>query len=280
MLKLRDGIVELYRKAATSIPADVEEALRNALAAETSVPARETLNRIIDNIRASRQIERPVCHDTGVPVFHIRAPRGLSHNDLRNTVREATVIATEKELLQPNAIDVITNENTGNNVGIGFPIIYVEETADDRLKIDLLMKTSGCENVSQLYRLPVEDLGAGMDLEGVRLCVLDAVRKAEGRGCPPYTIGVGVGAAFDQVAVLATFQLFRRLTDTSEYPVIAALEERLLREINSIGPGPAGPDMTVNAIGVKIGINHRHTSSYCVGVSVSCWASRRARLIW
>jgi len=34
------------------------------------------------------------------------------------------------------------------------------------------------------------------------------------------------------------------------------------------------------ALGVKIGVNHRHPASYFVEVSVSCLATRRGRLIW
>lgn len=280
MLKLRDGIVELYRKAATSIPPDVEEALKSSLAVEDSPAAKEALGLIIDNIRTARQTAGPVCQDTGVPVFHVKTPRGLSQIELAKTIREATAIATEKVPLRPNAIDIITGENTGDNTGIGFPIIYFEETREDTLRLELLLKDAGCENAGQIYSLPVKELGAERDLEGVRRCVVDAVRRAKGKGCPPYTLGVGIGAADDQVAVLARQQLFRRLNDFSEYPAIADLEKRLLTDINELGIGPHGLGGRTTAIGVKIGINHRHAASYWVSVSVSCWASRRARLIW
>jgi len=280
LLKLRDGIVELYRKVATSIPPDVEEALKRAYSLEEDSIARESLGIVLDNILTARQTERPVCQDTGVPVFYVRIPRGLSHAEIRNTIQEATVIATMKVPLRPNAVDILTERNSGDNTGVGFPVIYLEETADDTLRIDLMLKGSGCENTGQTYRLPVEGLNAQRDLDGVRRCVLDAVHSAQGRGCPPYTLGIGVGAAKDQVALLAKHQLFRRLPDCSEHPVIADLENRLLNEINQLGIGPLGLGGKTTAIGVKIGINHRHPASYFVDVSVSCWANRRARLIW
>lgn len=276
MLKLRDGIVELYRKAATSIPPDVEEALKSAHASEEDPEVREALSKVLENIRISRRTEGPVCQDIGVPVFYITVPRGLSHIEIKNTVREATAIATEKIPLTPNAIDILTDRNSGDNTGIGFPIIYIEETTGDALKIDLMLKDSGCENVGDLYRLPFQALNAHMDLEGIRKCVLDAVAKNLGKGCPPHIIGVGIGATDDQVAVLAKRQLFRRINDCSEYPAIAELERKLLDDINRPGFG-AGK---TTAIGVKIGINHRHTASYCVYVFISCWSIRRARLIW
>lgn len=279
MLKLRDGIVELYKKVATSIPPDVVEALKNAHAAEDGL-AKESLGIILENINTARQSERPVCQDTGIPVFHVRMPRGLSQNSMKATILDATVIATGKVPLRPNAVDILTDRNSGNNTGAGFPVIYIEEVSEDRLRIDLMLKGAGCENAGQTYKLPLEELNAQRDLDGVRRCVLDAVFKAQGRACPPYTIGVGIGGAKDQVSILAKHQLFRRLTDTSEIPEIAALESRLLSEINSLGIGPMGLGGKTTAIGVKIGANHRHPASYFVEISVSCWANRRGRLIW
>ncbi|RJQ41027.1 MAG: fumarate hydratase [Nitrospiraceae bacterium] len=281
MLKLRDGIVELYRKVATSLPPDVEDALKAARVSEKKGSnARHALEVILENIRIARETARPICQDTGVPVFYVKTPIGLSRIELEKTIIEATRIATEKVPLRPNAVDVITDKNTGDNTGIGFPIIYFRETPESTLSIDLMLKGSGCENVGQTYKLPKEELKADRDLDGVRKCVLDAIHRAQGRGCSPYTIGVGIGAAKDQVTRLAKEQLMRRLTDTNNIEVLFKLEKRLLKEINTLGIGPIGFGGKTTALGVKIGVNHRHPASYFVDISVCCWANRRGRLIW
>jgi fumarate hydratase class I len=281
LLKLRDGIVELYKKVATSLPPDIEEALRTALSREDEgSAAAASLSIMTENVRLARDAARPICQDTGVPVFFVRVPIGLSHLELRETILDATRIATAKVPLRPNAVDVITEKNSGDNTGIGFPVVYFEETSAGTLTIDLLMKGGGSENVGQLYKLPMEDLKAQRDLDGVRKCVLDAIQKAQGRGCPPYIIGVGIGAAKDQVTRLAKDQLMRKLTDSNKIEELARLEGMLLREINDLGIGPQGLGGKTTALGVKIGVNHRHPASYFVDVSVSCWANRRGRLIW
>ncbi|MBI1812003.1 MAG: fumarate hydratase, partial [Nitrospirae bacterium] len=216
MLKLRDGIVELYRKVATSLPPDVEDALKAACVSEKKGSnARHALEVILENIRIARETARPICQDTGVPVFYVKTPIGLSQIELEKTIIEATRIATEKVPLRPNAVDIITDKNTGDNTGIGFPVIYFRETPDSTLSIDLMLKGAGCENVGQTYKLPtslsVESYSvigkkkslthnagrhnaitviADRDIDGVRKCVLDAVYRAQGRGCSPYTIGV------------------------------------------------------------------------------------------
>jgi fumarate hydratase class I len=280
-MKLRDAIIELCRKAATSLPSDVETALKCAYSEEEkNSNAKAAILAILENIRIARDTERPICQDTGVPVFFIKAPFGLSHLELKSTIMEATRIATKKVPLRANAVDALTDKNSGDNTGIGFPIIYFEETSEKKLTIDLMLKGAGCENAGQLYRLPFEELEAERDFEGVRRCVLDTVYKAQGKGCPPYIIGVGIGAAKDQVTKLAKEQLMRNLGNTNKYKVLSELENRLLKDINRLGIGPLGLGGKTTAIGVKIGVNHRHPASYFVDVSVSCWADRRARLTW
>lgn len=306
LLRLCDGIVELYKKAATSLPPDVEEALRNARASEKKGShAAQALEVILENIRLAREKARPICQDTGVPVFYVQAPRGLSQNEINDTIYEATRIATKMIPLRPNAVDIITERNSGDNTGICFPIIYFKESQGDTLIIDLMLKGSGCENMGQIYKLPtllsVENYSviakkaclthnagrhnaitviADRDLNGVRKCVLDAVFKAQGKGCPPYILGIGIGAAKDQVTRLAKEQLMRKLNDSNQIKPLADLEKQLLKEINELNIGPLGFSGKATAIGVKIGVNHRHPASYFVDISVSCWAHRRGRLIW
>lgn len=281
MLRLRDGIVELYKKVATSIPPDIEEAIKLAFPYEVEGSnARSSLGIILDNIKQARETSRPICQDTGVPVFFVKVPVGLSHLDLQNTIIEATRIATEKVPLRPNAVDIVSDKNSGDNTGAGFPIVYLEETLSSTLTIDLMLKGAGSENAGQIYKLPVEELNAQRDFEGVRKCILDAVQKAQGRGCPPYIVGVGIGASKDQVTRLAKGQLMRKLNDINKIDEIDKLEKRLLADINELGIGPQGLGGRTTAIGVKIGVNHRHPASYFVDVSLSCWANRRGRLIW
>lgn len=281
MLKLRDGVVELYRKVATSLPPDVEEAVKAALSQEKEdSPAASCLKVMLENIRLARETARPICQDTGVPVFYAKVPLGVSQRDLRETIIDATRIATAKVPLRPNAVDVITDENSGDNTGTGFPIVYLEETDGHTLLIDLMLKGGGCENVGRTYKLPLDELNAQRDLDGVRKCVLDTVQKAQGKGCPPYVVGVAVGAAKDQVTILAKRQLMRKLNDENKIPELSALEERILKEVNEMGIGPQGLGGKATALGVKIGVNHRHPASYFVDVSVGCWATRRGRLIW
>ncbi len=305
LLKLRDGVVELYKKVATSIPNDVEEALRNAFSEETEPLAKESLGVILKNISTARSESRPLCQDTGFPVFFVKIPIGLSHQLIKDVIIDATRLATVKIPLRPDAVDTITGRNTGDNVGDFFPLIYIEETAEQALAVDLMLKGGGCENLGQLYKLPAElcvesysvtvkketstpdaqrnnavTIIAERDFDGIRKCVLDAVFKARGKGCPPYTIGVAVGGARDQVTFLSKKQLIRRLPAMHPDSTMANFEAGLLDDINALGLGPLGCGGKTTALGVKTAAASRHPASYFVDVSFSCWANRRGRLVW
>jgi fumarate hydratase class I len=281
MLKLRDAIVELYRRAATSLPSDIEAALRSAHKKEKKGSTAEAaIFSILKNIEIARETGRPICQDTGIPIFFIKAPAGLSHISLKNTIKEATREATKKIPLRANAVDILSDRNSGDNTGIGFPVVYIEEVRGGGLVMDLMLKGSGSENIGRIYRLPLEELRAERDLEGVRKCVLDTLYKAQGKGCPPYIVGVGIGATEDQVTRLSKEQLLRRLEDINRYEALSKIEKRLLADINRLGIGTLGLGGKTTALGVKIGVNHRHPASYFVDVALSCWADRRARLTW
>lgn len=274
------AIVELYRKAATSLPSDIEEALRISQRRERKAISCRSLSVILENIKIARERGRPICQDTGVPIFFLKIPENVSYMELKKLIIRATRIGTKKIPLRPNAVDVLTEKNSGDNTGTGFPVIYCEETKGNKLIIDLLLKGSGSENIGQIYRLPDPELKAERNWQGVGKCVFDTVYKAQGKGCPPYIIGVGVGATKDQVTKLSKKQLIRNLNDRNANKILSKIEEEICRNINMLDIGPLGFGGITTALGVKIGVNHRHPASYFVDVAVSCWAHRKARLIW
>lgn len=292
MLKLREGIVELYKKVASAIPSDVEEALKKAFQIETAPHIRESLGKILREIPSSRTAVRPLCLDTGIPFFFAWVPRGLSQQHVREVIVDATRIATKKVPLSPNAVDVLTGVNSGDNTGFYFPLIHIEETDKNSLTIDLMLQGSECENLGSIYKLPTSFVGdsgeqgercgtaAERNLEGVKRCVLDAVAKAKGRGCPPYVLGIAVGGARDQVAYLSRRQLCGRINVPNPDERLAALETEIMREVNDFGRTSEGLSRNVTALGVRVATAHRHPQTYFVDVSFSCWANRKGRLIW
>jgi len=234
MTDLTDAFVELIRRAATQLPADMQCALREAKAREDPGSAAEgALETILQNVELARANSTPICQDTGTPIFDVYYPVGVSTRRLADQIRAACAIATERAYLRPNAVDSLTGKNSGDNTGIDFPTLHFHEWDEDGIKVDLLLKGGGCENVSTQYKLPSTELGAGRDLEGVRRVVLDAVNRAQGLGCAPGVLGVAVGGDRGSSYVKSKQQLLRPLDDSNPEPELAALEDRLLDEGNA-----------------------------------------------
>lgn len=281
MLNLVQALLELIRRTSTDLSPDVEEVLIQAREREEpGSAARGALDTILKNVSISRERSTPICQDTGTPIFYIKHPEGMSTRALRRQVREAVAQATERSFLRPNAVDAISDKNSGNNLGDdAFPTIHMEETEGDELIVDLLLKGGGCENVGAQYSLPNSQLGAGRDLGGVRRVVLDAVHKAQGQGCAPGILGVAVGGDRGSSYYASKQTLFRKMTEPNPDPSLDRMENRLLLEANELGIGPMGFGGKTTLLGVKMTGMHRLPASYFVSVSYMCWAHRRRRML-
>lgn len=268
---------ELVRRAATTMPPDVLAAIEAARdrEAEGSV-ARETLGVLLENSRIAAATSRPVCQDTGMPLFEVAAPRGVSIRSIEKAAAKATEIATASGYLRPNSVDTLSGKNTGNAPGRGMPIVHVHEHARAGLRADLILKGGGCENVGSQYSLPNSELGADRDLDGVKRIVLDAVFQAQGKGCSPGILGVCMGGDRASGMAEAKRQLFRKLGDRSPEPALAEAEAELLEKGNLLGVGPMGFGGMTTLLGVKMSHLARLPASYFVSVSYMCWATRRA----
>jgi len=279
MQDLTEAFVELIRRASTQLPADMERALRKARdQEEPGSAAQKALDTILKNVEMSRARSSAICQDTGTPIFTIHYPLGVSTRALADQIRRACAIATERSFLRPNAVDSLTGKNSGNNTGVDFPTVHFEEWDEEGIKVDLILKGGGCENVSTQYELPNSELGAGRDLEGVRRVVLDAVHKAQGLGCSPGVLGIAIGGDRGTSYLKSKQLLLRPVDDANEQPELAALEQRLLEETNQLGIGPMGFGGKTTVLGVKIGTLHRLPASFFVSVAYMCWANRRASM--
>jgi len=278
---LTGHFLELVRRASTDLRPDVEGALRAAREREAEGSAAQgALDAIIKNVELAREKSTPICQDTGTPIFYVYYPEGWSTRQLRKQIEDAVAQATANAYLRPNAVDSITGKNSGNNLGEEFPSVHFHEWGEPYLQVDLMLKGGGCENVGVQYKLPDTKLGAGRNLEGVRRAVLDAVYQAQGKGCAPGVIGVAIGGDRGAGYIRSKEQFFRDLNDANENPELAALEERLDQEANSLGIGPMGFGGETTVLGVKVGSLHRLPASYFVTASYMCWADRRRTLTW
>lgn len=264
--------VNLLRLAVTRLPPDVKEALKDAYERERNPNGRIQLKAILENIRLAEEEGLPICQDTGLISFYLRAgSRFCCLEKIEEALRRAVAKATVRIPLRPNAVDPFTQKNTGNNTGRFIPYIHWSITSGDFLEITVLPKGGGSENMCALRILRPSD-----GISGLKKFVLKCVVNAGGMPCPPTIIGVGVGGGADIAMDLAKKALLRPLNEPHPNRVISRLEMELLDAVNRTGIGPMGLGGDVTALAVRIEYAHRHPASYPVAVAFQCWAARRA----
>ena len=279
---LTDQIMELVRLTATDLPPDIEKRLQKARDEEDDGSAAwGAMDTILNNVEMARKKSTPICQDTGTPIFYVSYPEGWSTRKLRKQIQDAVIKATAKSFLRPNSVNTVTGKNTGDNSGDDhYPSIHFEEVEGDKLTVDLILKGGGCENVSSQYKLPDSSLSAGRDLDGVRKAALDAVTKAQGRGCSPGALGIAIGGDRGSSYAASKQALLRELDDQNPDTDLANLEETITDQANQLDIGPMGFGGKTTVLGTKIKNLHRLPASYFVSVSYMCWAYRRRRMIF
>jgi fumarate hydratase subunit alpha len=269
---VEDTAVKLLQLAVIRLPQDVKEALQRAYLEEKSEVGKTQLKAILDNIELAEKTNAPICQDTGVIIFYVKAgaqTKGL--DKIEEALRKATQRATKEVPIRPNAVDPFTGKNTGDNTGRYIPFIHWNIVSGKDVEITVSPKGGGSENVCALGMI---DPSQGVD--GLKKFVVDAVIKAGAKPCPPTILGVAVGGGADIVMKIAKAALLRPINQPNPNPEIAKLEKELLEAVNMTGIGPMGLGGKFTGLGVNVDYAHRHPASYPVAVAFQCWASRRA----
>lgn len=271
---LEKSLVEGIRNAVTSVTEETESSLREAKEREEKEGAKVQLDAILENIDVGKDEKRPICQDTGTQTFFIEVGTDFKWMDmLKDAVNESVKKATEEVPLRPNAIDPISDDNSGDNTGRFIPSIHWDIVEGEEALIHIIPKGGGSENMSKL-----EMMTPGKGLKGVKEIVLDQIAEMAGKPCPPTTVGVGLGGGADLAMELAKKALLRPVGERHPEHKIAELEEELLDKANKLGVGPMGVGGKTTVLDVKIEYAHRHPASYPVAVLPQCWANRQSKV--
>lgn len=273
---IMESLVELIRVTSTVLPDDVQKVILEALhREEKNTTAEYAMNIIKANIDLAIKKSQPLCQDTGTVLFYVYHPMNFDQGKFTDLIQKSVVTATEKGYLRQNSVDSLTGENSGLNIGPGHPSIHFHQHKKNTVEVKLMLKGGGCENVGAQYSLPHTALGAGRDLDGVRKVILDAVHKAQGKGCGPGVLGVCIGGDRGAGYIESKEQLLRSLDDKNDNLSLAELENEIVETSNKLGIGPMGFGGKTTLLGCKISALNRLPASFFVSISYMCWAYRR-----
>jgi fumarate hydratase subunit alpha len=265
------AVRDLCIEANTRLPADHLSALRRALDDEESELGREVIERLLENAEVARERCIAFCQDTGYAVFFVEmgSEVKISGGEIGSTIDEGVRQGYEEGYLRKSIVrGPLDRTNTGDNTPA---VVYFEPVPGEGLKLTMLVKGAGCDNMSALKMLtPAEGLTAMKEF------VVETIERAGPNASPPLTVGVGIGGPFERAALLAKKALTRPSGEPNQDPELAALESELLDEINATGIGPAGYGGTQTALAVHIESFPTHIAAFPVAVNLDCHSHRTA----
>ena len=266
---IKNNIKDMFINANYFLTCDVMDKLCSCRNNEVSDIGRDILDQIIDNANLAAKQNVAICQDTGMSVVFIEIGQDvhLVGGNLETAINTGVEQAYKEGYLRKSVVaDPLRRVNTGNNTPA---IIHYEIVAGEKVRLKIMPKGFGSENMSALKMLKPSD-----GIEGVIDFVVSTVEKAGSNPCPPIVVGVGIGGTMEKAALLSKKALFRPMNEYNKDEFYADLEKQLLNKINNLGIGPQGLGGITTALGVKIETYPTHIAGLPVAVNITCHVSR------
>jgi fumarate hydratase subunit alpha len=267
---ITDTVAKLCWEACYYLPEDIVEGFKRAESTEASPLGKSILNQLLENAKEAKENHMPYCHDTGMTVAFVELGQNVQviGGDYNDAIQKGIRKGYLEGYLRNSVVgDPLIRKNTGDNTP---GVIHTDIVPGEELKITILPKGGGSENMSAMtFLLP------GEGTEGVKKFVLETIKKAGGKACPPVLIGVGIGGTFDKVTSLAKHAVLREVGKHHSDPHIAELEKELLEDVNKTGIGPQGLGGTSTALWVPVETYACHITALPVAVNIQCHAARK-----
>lgn len=270
-----EEIYDLVHKGCTTISADALELLKKAAEKETSEAAKNVLNTMLKDVELATKLDKPVCQSPGFPTVWVRFCDGMPLDGLKENIAKALTACTKNGYIRPSIVHSLTRVNPGDSTGEGVPNMEYQYVKDiPYLEIIASFKGCGAElgNVSTI----LTTAKLGKNLSGLKRLVLETVKNAGGKPCPPSAIGIGIGGQMHVSSQLSREAISTRdWRDTNKDLMLADLETELLEAINELGIGAAGIGGDTTTLAVKIAHSATHTAICPVTINFHCWTARR-----
>lgn len=265
-------VKELVIKANKILPDDLVDCIGCFENKEKNQTAKSILGDLQRNIDAAKELDIPVCQDTGMAVIFAEIGQDVHiiGGSFEDAVNKGVSLGYTDGLLRKSVVKdpffnrVNTNDNTP-------AIIHTKIVDGDKIKITAAPKGFGSENMSLLKMFT-----PSATKDDIVNFVVETVQKAGSNPCPPVVIGVGIGGDFEYSAILAKKALCRSISKRNDNELYANLEQEILTKINGLDIGPQGFGGNTTALAVNIETYPTHIAGLPVAVNVGCHVTRHA----
>jgi len=272
---IKENIKEMCMEANYFLPEDVERAIKEAAEKENSPVGKEVFAQILKNIEIAKTEHLAICQDTGYADLFLEIGQEVffTGGELKEAIAQGVREGYSEGYLRKSIVDdpVFDRKNTKDNTP---PVIHFDIVSGDRVKITMIPKGGGSENMSTVRMMKPAD-----GIEGIKDFVVKWVEEAGGNPCPPVVVGVGIGGTFEYAAYLAKKALIRPIGSRHPDSRYRDAEMEILERINKTGVGPMGLGGRITALDVHIETYPCHIASMPVGININCHVARKKERI-
>ena len=280
---VKQAVAELCISANKCLPQELESRIAECAACEECGLPGSIMQTIEDNIAAAKELDIPICQDTGMAV--VFAEVGQEVHFVGGSFEEAVNAGvaggyTEGYLRCSVVADPLRRVNTGDNTPA---VLHTRIVPGNRVKLTVAPKGFGSENMSRIKMFTPS--ATREDIIGF---VVETARVGHRQGMDDIglaalaqlavVLGVGIGGDFEQCALLAKQALCRNVAVSNPDEFYAAMESEMLERVNSLGIGPQGFGGRTTALSVAIEARPTHIAGLPVAVNVGCHVTRHAEL--
>lgn len=272
--EITKAVRQLCIDANYTLPCDLRSRILEAKATERDELGSQVLGDIVDNLSAAKELNVPICQDTGMAVIFLRLGQEvhLTGGSLNDAVNEGVRQGYLEGNLRCSIVgDPLRRVNTGDNTPA---VLHLELVPGEQIEITAAPKGFGSENMSSTHMFT-----PSATPEDILEYVCEAVRTAGSNPCPPIVVGVGIGGDFELCALLAKKALCRPVNTRNPDSFYAGLEDRMLAAVNALNIGPQGFGGSTTALAVNIEQYATHIAGLPVAVNIGCHVTRHKSTI-
>lgn len=265
---LTDIVADLFVHANCRIQEEVFDAWIEALKQEgENTRAREIIQVMIKNAWIAWEENMPICQDTGQAVVVVEQGEDIkiAGESLFDAINEGIEKGGREGYLRKSVVeDPLKRDNEGS---YGPAVIHHRVVPGEVLKITMYPAGCGCEQMNCAAMFPPCD-----EEKTIREFVLQKIKEAGSKPCPPNIIGLGIGGDLEQCGYLARMALLRPINKRNRK--YEGLEGALLKEINALNIGPQGLGGKTSALAVNIEAAGCHRANLPIAVAFNCHIGR------
>lgn len=265
------SLISMIENISVHLSDDALDMLKYARKNESNDGSQFVLDTLLKNADIANVKNVPICQDTGMCVVFLEVGDQviLKGKYIGDAINDGVRIAYKT--LRKSVLSPVSRINTNDNTPA---VIHYNIVKGDKIKLSVMLKGFGSENMSSLIMLP-----PSKGTEGVVNAIVNVATVAQDKPCPPIILGVGLGGTAEKAMLMSKQALLLDIRSENPIAYLNDIEKECVKRINALKIGAGGMGGDTTCLGVKIIEYPTHIASIPVGITVQCHCSRHSEII-